>query len=179
MSRIGGPARMGQMKSILGLVLLSTALMPAQTAGPRWKNLEFLFGNWIGAGSGQPGAGQGEYSFQPEINNQIIVRHNVAEYSSGPASGSRHDDLMIIYADTPKSAVRAIYFDSEGHTIRYTVATPAPTSVVFESEASQPGPRYRLTYVLEGRSLNGKFEMADPGKAEYKTYLSWSSVRKP
>jgi len=81
-------------------------------------------------------------------------------------SGPRHEDLMIVYMDgkTP----RAIYFDSEEHTIKYNVTFPAKNTAVFESEGP---PAYRLTYVLEGKNLNGKFEVGG------KTYLTWTSVK--
>jgi len=101
------------------------------------------------------------------LNSKIIVRHNRAEYDSG----ARHDDLMVIYLEgTP----RAIYFDSEGHVIRYKISFPADESVVFESDGTQPGPKYRLSYWIEKGSLKGKFEVAPPG-SEYKTYMSWAS----
>ena len=83
---------------------------------------------------------------------------------------------MVIYLDAPNSSPRAIYFDSEGHVIRYTLAFPANERVVFESEVSV-GPRYRLTYWLEGASLNGRFEVAAPGGG-YKPYMNWTSRRR-
>ncbi|HUA60694.1 MAG TPA: hypothetical protein VML19_18160, partial [Verrucomicrobiae bacterium] len=108
-----------------------------------------------------------------ELNRKIVVRRNNASYDSGV----QHDDLMIIYLDSPASTPRAIYFDSEGHIIRYNLAFPSPNRVVFESEASQPGPRYRLTYWLDGAVLNGSFELAtSPG--EYKPYMRWTSRRR-
>jgi hypothetical protein len=144
-----------------------------------WKPIEFLFGNWTGKGGGaSAGQGAGDYSFEPQIGNSIVVRKSFAEYTSGPEAGTRHDDLMIVYADPPGSPLRAIYFDSEGHTIRYNVKTPAPNVAVFESDGTQPGPKYRLTYTQHGSNLDGKFEIAPPG-ADYKTYLSWTSVRAP
>src|SRR5437773_7766642 len=33
----------------------------------------------------------------------------------------RHDDLMVIYRDSPSRQFRAIYFDSEEHTIEYSI----------------------------------------------------------
>jgi hypothetical protein len=172
----------------LAVVLLGHGLFFAQSPNrkpdvpadrdARWKPIEFLFGNWTGKGGGATvGQGGGDYSFEPQINHSIVVRKSFAEYTSGPDAGARHDDLMIVYADPPGSPFRAIYFDSEGHTIRYNVKTPAPNVAVFESDDTQPGPRYRLTYALNGKSLEGKFEVAAPG-AEFKTYLSWSSVKK-
>lgn len=143
---------------------------------PSWQQLEFLIGNWSSQGPTQLGEGQGGFCFERQLDDRILVRHNFAEYKSGPAAGTRHDDLMIIYPDQPNAAPHAIYFDSEGHVIRYNVSFPAAKSAIFESESEQPGPRFRLSYALEGKILNGKFEIAVTG-ADYKTYLSWKSER--
>jgi hypothetical protein len=139
----------------------------------RWKSIEFLFGNWTAKGGGtSAGQGAGDFSFEPQVNRQIVIRKNFAEYTSGPEAGIRHDDLMIIYADAPGQPLRAIYFDSEGHTIRYNVERPSANVAVFESDGTQPGPKYKLSYELHGKELVGKFEVGD------KTYLTWNSVKK-
>ena len=158
-------------KLILTAILFCAPCISAQTS---LKNLDFLLGKWTGVAGEKDtpnGAGQGDFSFELQLDKKIVVRHNNATY----ASGIRHDDLLIIYLenDTP----RAIYFDSEGHVIRYSVTVPSPNSVTFESDATQPGPKYRLFYRLEQGSLNGKFEIAPPG-TEYKTYLSWTSKKR-
>jgi hypothetical protein len=147
-------------------------------AKPGWKPIEFLFGNWTGKGGGATvGQGGGDYSFEPQISGQIVVRKSFAVYTSGPEAGTRHEDLMIIYNETASQPFRAIYFDSEGHVIRYIVKTPAPNVAVFESDGTQSGPKYRLTYSLHEKELDGKFEIAAPG-AGFKPYLSWTSIRK-
>ena len=159
---------------LFGGMLASAQDTGGQPAGSAWKKLEFLLGTWTGiAGEKdtQVGAGQGAFSFERQLNQKIIVRRNHAEYNSGV----RHDDLMVIYRDAPDDAPRAIYFDTEGHVIRYNLTFPAANAATFESDGAQPGPRYRLSYWLGDRgALNGKFEVAPPG-AEYKTYLSWTS----
>ena len=156
------------MKSLFVCLLLFCSALSAEDA--RLQSIQFLYGKWKGKGGGSStGEGQGAYSYTPDLNKNIVIRRNFAEYASGP----RHDDLKIIYVE---ESLRAIYFDSEGHVIRYNVTTPSRTKAVFESDGTQPGPKYRLTYVLEGADLTGKFEVAPPG-AEYKTYLSWISVR--
>src|SRR5258708_5499366 len=153
-------------KLILGLLLS----LPAFSQTPDWKDLDFLIGKWVGAAGEKDtalGAGQGAFSFDLEVNSKIIVRHNRAEYDSG----AKHDDLMVIYMEgTP----RAIYFDSEGHVIRYKISYPAADSVVFESDGTQPGPKYRLSYWMEKTSLKGKFEVAPPG-GEDETYKTWGA----
>jgi hypothetical protein len=148
--------------------------MPAQNAEtPSWKKLEFLLGKWAGAAGKKDtplGAGQGTFSFELQLEKKIVVRHNNAAYDSGV----RHEDLLIVYMES--GAPHAIYFDSEGHVIRYAVSFPAANSVVFESDGTQPGPRYRLSYALRKESLDGKFEVAPPG-GDYKGYMSWTSQR--
>ena len=156
------------MKSIIVGLLLFCSALSAEDA--RFQSIQFLFGKWKGKGGGASvGQGQGSYSYTPDLNKNIVIRRNFAEYPTGP----RHDDLMIIYVE---ESLRAIYFDSEGHVIRYNLTFPAANSVTFESDGTQPGPKYRLSYWLVGASLNGKFEVAPPG-AEYKTYMSWASKR--
>lgn len=161
----------------LTLIVFLTALsgLHAQTNDP-WKKLGFLAGDWTGlAGEKdtQPGAGQGTFSFKLELNQKIMVRRNNAQYDSGV----QHDDLMVIYLDPPDDTLRAIYFDTEGHVIRYALNFPSPNRVVFESDGSQPGPRYRLTYWIDAGSLDGRFEIAAPS-SEYKTYMSWTSRKR-
>jgi hypothetical protein len=148
-------------------ILLLTALLAwPQRSESRWQGLQFLIGNWKGAGAGDPGPGSGKFSFQPDLNGQVVVRRSFNEL----AKGSRHEDLLVVYAEGPDGAQRAIYFDSEGHVIRYKVATPAPGRAVFESEGE--GPQYRLSYwVEEGNVWKGKFEAGD------RTYLEWDAVR--
>ena len=138
-----------------------------------WKKLEFLLGNWTGVANEKEtprGAGQGGFTFEPQLEGKIVVRRNAAEYTSGP----RHDDLMVIYLE---GSPRAIYFDSEGHVIRYNLTFPEPGRAVFESDGTQPGPRYRLTYWLEKSELRGKFEIAPPGAA-YAPYMSWGARKR-
>ena len=155
-------------------LLIAVVLAAAPVFAQPMKNLEFLLGKWTGIAGEKDtpqGAGQGDFSFELQLNQKIIVRHNFAEYTSGP----RHDDLMVIYLDPPNNTPRAIYFDSEGHVIRYNLTFPGPNAVVFESDAAQPGPRFRLSYSLDQSSLNGKFEIAPPGAAEYRRYMAWKS----
>ena len=167
------------MRRFFIMLVVTAAILSAQPPAPKpnpaWKQLDFLLGKWIGVAGEKDtplGAGEGAFSFVPELNGRIIVRRNNATY----ASGEKHDDLLMIYADPPDSQPRAIYFDSEGHTIRYNVKLPAANAVVFESDGTQPGPRYRLSYWTQADVLKGRFEVAPPG-AEFKAYMNWSARR--
>jgi hypothetical protein len=142
------------------------------------QRFAFLLGKWDAQGGGQPGSGVGAFSFDAELDRHILVRRNYAEYDKGPEAGTRHDDLLIVYLESSTDGPRAIYFDSEGHVIHYRVTASKPNSAVFESEASQPGPRYRLSYISKGATLEGTFEIANSSASPYKTYLTWTAVKK-
>lgn len=143
------------------------AAIPLAAQSTDWKPLEFLLGNWTGVVDEKHpdlGPGKGGCSFELELNRKVIVRKNSASYDSGVS----HNDLMVIYLE---GVMRAIYFDNEGHVIRYNVSAPAANRVVFESDGTQAGPRYRLTYRMEGALMRVDFEIAPPG-GEYKMYTS-------
>jgi hypothetical protein len=165
------------MKRILAVALLATACCRAQKEDP-WKPFQALIGDWAGEGGGGPGQGGGGFSYQFDLQRNVIVRKNYAEYP--PQNGRpafRHDDLMIVYLDDVSKRPRAIYFDTEGHTIRYAV-TVSGDSLVFESEPAEPGIHYRLTQTPAGGRLSGKFESRAPGEAQYKTYIEFTARRK-
>jgi hypothetical protein len=136
----------------------------------------------VGEGEGKPGQGKGEFSLKFDLQNQILVRKNRAEY---PAANGRpaftHEDLMIIYPGTGGQRNQAIYFDSEGHVIRYTVSAAEPgNDVTFIGEAAPAAPRFRLTYKkMKADTVSLVFEIAPPGKPdEFKTYIEATVRRK-
>jgi hypothetical protein len=137
--------------------------------------LQFLLGDWEGIGD--QASATGGFTFSARVQDQVIVRTN---YSDTPATGdkpaSRHDDLMVIHVDD--GHVKADYFDSEGHVIRYAVESRAGEAV-FLSEITPNEPRYRLTYrQASATTLVGTFEVAPPGKPDaFTPYLSWNARR--
>ncbi len=144
-----------------------------------WDPLEFLVGRWSSPVSGQPGEGiAGASDFSYALNGNILIRNSRAEFAPKPGEthGLVHDDLLIIYQQPEAPGLRAIYFDNEGHVIHYTVTT-AKDRAIFLSDPAQPGPRFRLSYELVGKNLNGKFEIAAPGSEDFKIYLTWTSVK--
>ena len=143
------------------------------------SSLAFLVGRWEATGGGQPGEAAGSATFETSLQGQVLIRRSFAEYpatSSAPAS--RHDDLMIIYAESD-GTLGADYYDSEGHRIHYTVDVPSPGHAVFLSDKTARGPRYRLTYELHPSGhLGGEFAIAPPDHPEtFSPYLTWDSVR--
>jgi hypothetical protein len=170
----------------LAIVLISLFSMACLQASPAdkaadWGPLQSLVGDWIGEGGGTPGQGAGYFSFTPDLQGKILLRRNRAEY---PAAKERaafvHDDLMVVHRDAPEAPLRAIYFDSEGHAIRYTVQAAADGGeVVFVSGPEPSAPCYRLTYArIDQDHLMIKFEIAPPGKpAEFATYIEAGARR--
>jgi hypothetical protein len=163
----------------LAMIVCLNARPADKPAG--WGPVESLVGDWTGEGGGGPGQGSGSFSFRPDLQGKILVRKNRAEY---PAAKDRaafvHEDLMVVYRDTPEAASHAIYFDSEGHTIRYDVQAAADGGeVVFVSSLEASAPRYRLTYTRVSQDrVKIKFEIAPPGHPEqFATYIEASAHR--
>ena len=162
------------------LVMAITAFASAAVAAEGAKSasldpLSFLLGDWEATGQGQPGQGTGRSVFHQDLQQRVMIRNSFAEYpATADRPASRHDDLMVIYADG--AALKADYYDSEGHVIRYAVANPSADAAVFTSDLKPGAPRYRLSYVLKGDVLEGTFEIAPPGKPDaFQRYLAWQS----
>lgn len=167
---------------LLFVVLVFTASSPAQVAetGSRWSAWQFVIGEWVGEGSGDPGQGAGSFSLEPDLQNAVLVRRNRATY---PALGGRpaftHEDLMIVYAENGKTA--AEYFDNEGHVIRYAVEFSADSnSVSFLSDPVPEKPRFRFAYSKgENGILKIAFDIAPAGTPEaFARYISATARRK-
>jgi len=147
---------------------------------PDWSPWQFLLGEWIGEGGGEPGREAGGSTFAPELQNTILVRKNLAEYpATADRPAMRHDDLMIIYQE--KGSTLAAYFDNEGHVIRYAASvSPDGTTWTFLSEALTGEPRFRLIYTKETENtVRLDFDIAPPGKPEaFSSYIQSRLRRK-
>ena len=117
----------------------------------------------------------GSFSFAFDLQEHILVRKNHLEMGKGDS----HDDLLIMYWGD-SSSVRAIYFDNEGHTIRYGVtATDGGRVIEFLSDRMAGAPRFKLTYTKTGRDrYDIGFFIAPPGEPEtFAPYMHGSAVR--
>jgi hypothetical protein len=158
-----------------------TSSEPAAGADP-WKALSFLEGTWEAKtqGGSADAKSAGSYTFEPELDHHILARHSKVDGGcDGPATfDCQHGDLLYVYQDAKGEPLKAIYFDSEGHVIHYDISAPNPATAIFASEASRPGPQFRLVYELRGAVMSGKFQLRMPGQTEWKSYLEWSGAKK-
>ena len=161
-----------------GLLLAACCLAAASAQPPAdpWTALRTLAGKWSAEGGGTPGAGAGEFSFTPDLQDKILVRRSFAQYpATKDRPAFRHDDLMVIYG-APEP--RAVFFDSEGHVIHYRIQAGGD-SIVFTSDPEPSAPRFRLTYSkIAGDRLRLKFEIAPPGKPDsFSPYIEATAKR--
>jgi hypothetical protein len=167
---------------LCAIVVAFTQLLAAQQAAKPvdWSAFQFLAGEWVGEGSGDPGQGTGGFTFAFDLQNTILVRKNYADY---PATKDRpafsHNDLMIVYREGDR--FRATYFDNEQHVITYTVSFAKDSSaVIFVSDVMPGAPRFRLTNTRKGTdSVKITFEIAPPGQPEtFNRYIDAVARRK-
>jgi len=158
---------MKQVFCLAALLAMGAAVSLESQTAPKhdpWAGVRFLLGVWDAktkAGSAQA-SGSGAYSFRLELNDHVLARHSGYDACKGPEDfNCRHTDLLYLFPEGPDQALKAIYFDNEGHVIHYTVASPRPGTVVLLSEAA-PWPQFRLTYELEGNIMTGRFQIKMP-----------------
>ncbi len=163
-----------------GIALAQPA--PAKTPADLWAPLQFLLGDWVGEGGGSPGQSAGGFSFQPDLQRNVLVRKSRAEY---PATKDHpafvHDDLTIVYPQPGTGRLRAIYFDNEGHVVNYSVEVSGDRGTVqFVSDPSASGPRFRLTYQRTGEDTLGiQFEISPSGQPDsFAPYIQAAARRK-
>ncbi|MGC4054052.1 MAG: hypothetical protein QM757_33630 [Paludibaculum sp.] len=138
-----------------------------------------LIGHWVGDGSGSPGTGTGEFSFEPGLQGKVVLRKNFAEYpKTAERPAFRHDDLMVVYQEGGQGPLRADYYDNEGHVIRYTVSAEGKT-IRFLGDVTAGAPRFRLIYTLtRSDTVRIQFEMAPPGQPEaFRPYIEATARR--
>jgi hypothetical protein len=166
---------------LASILILTQSGSAQQSATPvDWHAFQFLLGEWVGKGSGDPGLGQGGFTFMLDLQNTILVRKNFANYpATKDRPASTHNDLMVLYQEAGK--IRAVYFDNEQHVIQYGVTfSKDSNSVIFISDAIAAAPRFRLTNTKSGtESIKITFEIAPPGKPEsFTPYIEAVARRK-
>jgi hypothetical protein len=167
-------------KSLLIVILLLPAyLAHGQKSIDPWEKWNFLIGEWIGEHNGQPGQNEGKFTFYKDLDGKILVRKNHTVLpSTSTAAEVVHDDLLIIYQEGIDSQ-EAIYFDNEGHTIKYKV-TYADQKIILTSDIIPNSPRFRFTYtIIDPKTVNSSFEFAPPNAPEvFNMYLEGKAFKK-
>jgi hypothetical protein len=144
--------------------------------------LGYLVGHWRDEyRGGEPGtATAGGENWELALEGQILVREGWCEFpATTQRPAFRHEDLLVVFADTD-AEVRGIFWDSEGHQIRYREvhADPDGNGVGFVSDPSTPGPRQWLEYRFEAPDhLSAVFSVHGPGVPGFVPLLRWKSVR--
>lgn len=158
---------------IIAILMFSSQLIFGQQSKNPWEKWNYLVGEWVGEGNGQPGQGVGKFSFQTDLDSKILVRKSQTIFPATDKSAeTKHTDLLIIYPASDVNAQEAIYFDNEGHTIKYNV-TFSGNSIVLTSAVNQNRPGFRFSYsAIDDKTVKMSFEMASPQKPEeFKMYL--------
>lgn len=131
-----------------------------------------LLGRWVAELDPRAPGVTGWTTFSRDLGDRVVVRRNHASYPASQGKpASEHDDLMVVFVEDGR--LRAEYFDSEGHLIRYDVQSPSPGTLVFLGDPHPGAPRFRLTYTGSGPGKVAlTFEIAPPGATEFRPYIS-------
>jgi hypothetical protein len=176
---------------VLGAAALLHSQQPSPASNDPLAPLDFLIGTWAAktdtAASSAGAQGTGVYTFRRDLNGHALVRSGAYDNCKGPADfDCAHRDQLTIFADPNamamhKSSLLALYLDSEGHVIYYTISSPDPHTAIFNSQSLSSSPKFRLIYHLEGDGpkaiMSGKFQMASPGSEDFHSYLEWSGPK--
>jgi hypothetical protein len=159
----------------LGVILFVNVCVSVSGQQPTngWEKWKYLIGEWVGEGNGQPGQGEGSFTFQTDLDGKVLVRKNHTVFPETEKYAAKvHDDLLYVYDGSRGGNQEAIYFDNEGNTIKYKVSF-TEGSIVLTSEKSSTSPRFRLSYIkIDDKSVRIIFEMAQPEAPEaFRTYL--------
>jgi hypothetical protein len=171
---------MRYLKLFIVILLLNVCYsVSGQQTTNGWEKWNYLLGEWVGEGNGQPGQGEGSFSFQTDLDGKVLVRKNHTVFPETEKSAAKvHDDLLYVYPVSREGNQEAIYFDNEGNTIKYKVSF-TEGSIVMTSEKSTTSPRFRLSYIkIDDKSIKISFEMATPDAPEsFRTYLSGNAYK--
>ena len=75
------------------VVLFAAATSLLAQAPPNWDRWQFLIGDWPVKAAESPVNGAGGFSFQPQLDNRILVRKNHTDYpATKERSAYSHED---------------------------------------------------------------------------------------
>ncbi len=137
-----------------------------------WTPLEFLAGNWHGTGSGQPGSGQYERTYEFILNHKFLHVRGKSTYppQEQNPNGEVHEDWGFISYDKGRKTFVYRQFHVEGFVNQYIMEhiSQDGKEFVFVSEAIENIPsgwRAKESYkVISPGEFIETFELAEPGK---------------
>ena len=132
---------------------------PGDTTWSQWQS---LIGTWKGNNSGEPGQGEGYFTFGFELNGNVLIRKGHTVFPGHENQPARiHDDILVIYKDTSAVPDKADYFDSEGHVLHYYITYNGNSTIVLTSIPVKDNPVFRLTLIkMDNLTTDIKFEYA-------------------
>ena len=160
--------------TILVLFLFLPSFLSAQMSkrDSLWMILQPFIGNWMGEGSGEPGNGSYERSYQFILNKRFIEIRNKSTYPPTDkfSKGEVHEDIGYYSYDGGRKVFVLRQFHAEGFVNQYKLDSISADkkTLVFVSEAIEnipPGYRAKETYcLLNDNEIEETFEIAEPGK---------------
>jgi hypothetical protein len=168
--------------SMVSLLFLGVNHLYAQQKVILPADWHFILGDWVGDATGKPGEGVGSFSFNQDLDGNILVKKGRTVFP--PANGKPgivHDDILVVYLDNAGALSKAIYFDNENHVINYAVSyNQADRSLILTSDIQQNLPRFRLIFkYINNNSLGMDFEMTQPNQPDsFFKYVSGKVHRK-
>lgn len=167
------------MKKLLIICLLSPfiAISQTQVKVDPWIPFKSFIGDWTGQGSGEPGKGNYERSYQFILNGKFIEVRNKSTFepTTSNTKGEVHEDLGYISFDRSLKKFRLRQFHIEGFVNQYLLDSISPDqkTIVFVTESIENIPagwKAKETYrILSENELEETFELAEPGKV-YEVY---------
>ncbi|HSD64011.1 MAG TPA: heme-binding beta-barrel domain-containing protein [Ignavibacteriaceae bacterium] len=162
------------MKKLFCLLLIFPSLAYSQTSGHDsiWLPFKPFIGTWTGIGSGEPGTGKYERTYQWIYNGTFIEVRNKSTYppSNNNPAGEVHEDLGYFSYDKGRRTLVLRQFHIEGFVNQYILDSISPDkkTMTFKTESIENIPegwqakeRYRI---LNENAIEETFELAEPGK---------------
>ena len=142
-----------------------------------WTPFKYFVGTWQGTGSGEPGTGQYERSYEFILNDRFLHVRNKSIYPphEDNPQGEVHEDWGFISRDKARATFVYRQFHIEGFVNQYVLdhITQDGKEIVFVTENIeniQAGWRAKENYkILSPDEFTEVFELAAPGK-DFKVY---------
>lgn len=174
------------MKNLFILILLFPLSANAQLSkrDSTWLPLKPFVGNWKGEGSGEPGKGKYERSYQFILNKRFMEIRNKSTYEPTAQNPKRevHEDIGYFSYDNGRKFFMLRQFHIEGFVNQFKLDSISPDkkTLVFITESIENIPagfKAKETYrILSDDEIEETFEIAEPGK-EFSVYSKVKLVR--